>query len=263
MPAVATSYLILLVLVLVRVSGIMLFAPVFGTSEVPPTIRALMALAISVLIVPVQAVSRVPLPTSIVDLALMLAAETMIGLTLGLGIMILFSAFQLTGQMIGQLSGMSLGDVYNPSFNDSVPLLSNFLYLTTLAAYMLIGGHRLLMAGLLDSFQAIPPGTAVMPEGTERLLVNLFTESFELGVRAAAPATVALLLATVVLGLVSRSLPQLNILALGFGFNGLVTFGVLSITVGGACWLLQERLEPTVDMLLETLLPITSPQPSR
>jgi len=71
---------------------------------------------------------------------------------------------------------------------------------------------------------------------------------------------VALLLATIVLGLVSRSLPQLNILALGFGFNAIVTFGVLSITVGGACWLLQERLEPTIDLLLETLAPTPPPQ---
>lgn len=263
MPSFAAPYVILLMLVLVRTSGIMLFAPVFGTSEVPPTIRALLAFAISLLVVPVQSVSHVPLPTSLVDLGLMLAAETMIGLTLGLGIMILFSAFQLTGQMIGQLSGMSLGDVYNPSFNDSMPLLSNFLYQTTLAAYMLIGGHRLLMVGLLDTFQAIPPGTAVMPEGTERLLVNLFTESFELGVRAAAPATVALLLATVVLGLVSRSLPQLNILALGFGFNAIVTFSVLSITVGGSCWLLQERLEPTIDVILEAIVPAGTPAPSQ
>jgi flagellar biosynthetic protein FliR len=262
MPPFVTSYLILLILVLVRTSGIMLFAPVFGTSETPPTVKALLALAISVLIVPVQSVANVPLPTTLIDLAAMLVGETMIGLTLGLGIMILFSAFQLTGQMIGQLSGMSLGDVYNPSFNDSMPLLSNFLYLTTLAAYMLIGGHRLLMAGLLDSFQAIPPGMAVMPEGGERLLVNLFTESFELGIRAAAPASVALLLATIVLGLVSRSLPQLNILALGFGFNAIVTFSVLSITVGSACWLLQERLEPTIDLLLETLVPTASPHPA-
>lgn len=263
MPSFVTGYLILLILVLVRTSGIMLFAPVFGTNETPPTFRALLALTISVLVVPVQAVAKVPLPTSLIDLGVMLVGETMIGLTLGLGIMILFSAFQLTGQMIGQLSGMSLGDVYNPSFNDSVPLLSNFLYLTTLAAYMLIGGHRLLMGGLLDSFQAIPPGMAVLPEGSERLVVNLFTESFELGIRAAAPASVALLLATVVLGLVSRSLPQLNILALGFGFNAIVTFSVLSITIGGACWLLQERLEPTIDLLLETLVPSSTPHPPR
>lgn len=262
MPSFLTGYVILLILVLVRTSGILLFAPVFGTNETPPTVRALLALAVSVLIAPVQSLARVPLPTSLVDLALMLVGETMIGLILGLGIMILFSAFQLTGQMIGQLSGMSLGDVYNPSFNDSVPLLSNFLYLTTLAAYMLIGGHRLLMGGLLDTFQAIPPGMAVMPESSEMLLVNLFTGSFELGIRAAAPASVALLLATIVLGLVSRSLPQLNILALGFGFNAIVTFGVLSITVGSACWLLQERLEPTIDMLLETIVATPSAAPA-
>lgn len=255
MPEFAASQLVLLALVLTRTSGIMLVAPVFGTNEVPPTIRGLLALAIAAMIMPIQMAAPLAQPKSLVDLGLMLTAETMIGLTLGLGVMVLFSAFQLSGQVIGQLSGMSLGDVFNPGFDDSVPLFSHFLYLVTLAVYMLIGGHRLLMGGLLDTFAAMPPGQAVLASGGEQLFVNLLTESFELGFRAAAPATAALLLATIVLGLVSRSLPQLNILALGFGLNAIVTFVVLAVSLGGACWLLQDRLEGFVEAILETIIP--------
>lgn len=247
------SQLTLLVLVLVRTAGIMLVAPVFGTNEVPPTVRALIAFALALMMLPVQGTVGAAAPRNLIDLGLMLTAETLIGLTLGLGVMVLFSAFQLTGQVIGQLSGMSLGDVFNPGFNDNMPIFSHLLYLVTLAAYMLIGGHRLLLGGLLDTFQTIPPGTAVFAQETQRLFVDLFTESFELGLRAAAPATVALLLATLVLGMVSRALPQLNILALGFGFNSLVTFSVLSITFGGACWLLQDRLAGVIEATLEAL----------
>ncbi|MGC3966701.1 MAG: flagellar biosynthetic protein FliR [Pirellulales bacterium] len=249
-----SSQLLLLVLVLVRTGGIMLVAPVFGTNEVPPTIRALLAFTLALLMMPVQA-SAAPVPRNLIDFGLMVTAETLIGLTLGLGVMVFFSAFQLTGQVIGQLSGMSLGDVFNPGFNDNMPLFSHLLYLVTLAAYMLIGGHRLLLGGLLETFQTLPPGSAIVAPETERLFANLMTESFELGLRAAAPATVALLLATLVLGMVSRALPQLNVLALGFGFNALVTFGILSITFGGACWLLQDRLAGVVEAILETLHP--------
>jgi flagellar biosynthetic protein FliR len=248
-----SSQLMLLVLVFVRTGGIMLVAPVFGTNEVPPTVRALLAFTLALLMLPVTSGASFVAPRNLIDFGLMVMAETLIGLTLGLGVMVLFSAFQLTGQMIGQLSGMSLGDVFNPGFNDNMPLFSHLLYLVTLAAYMLIGGHRLLLGGLLDTFQTLPPGSAIVAPETERLFANLMTESFELGIRAAAPATIALLLATLVLGMVSRALPQLNILALGFGFNALVTFGILSITFGGACWLLQDRLAGVVEQVLETL----------
>ena len=248
-----TSQLVLLTLVVTRTSGIMLVAPVFGTNEVPPTVRALLAFTLALLMMPAQVAGGTPSPQNLLDFSLMLTAETLIGLTLGLGVMVFFSAFQLMGQVIGQLSGMSLGDVFNPGTNDNMPIFSQLLYLVTLAAYMLIGGHRLLLGGMLDTFQTIPPGTAVVAAGTERLFVNLLTESFELGLRPAAPATVALLLATLVLGMVSRALPQLNVLALGFGFNALVTFSVLSISFAGACWILQDRLGGAIEAILDTL----------
>ena len=72
-----------------------------------------------------------------------------------------------------------------------------------------------------------------------------------LGVRAAAPATVALLLATLVMGLISRTLPQLNILAVGFGLNAMVTFGSIAVSLGGLAWMFQEQIEPAVELLLE------------
>ncbi|MBL9084600.1 MAG: flagellar biosynthetic protein FliR, partial [Planctomycetales bacterium] len=138
-----SAQLMLLVLVFVRTGGIMLVAPVFGTNEVPPTVRALLAFTLALLMLPVTSGASFVAPRNLIDFGLMVMAETLIGLTLGLGVMVLFSAFQLTGQMIGQLSGMSLGDVFNPGFNDNMPLFSHLLYLVTLAAYMLIGGHRL------------------------------------------------------------------------------------------------------------------------
>jgi flagellar biosynthesis protein FliR len=242
-----TSAVLLFTLILVRTSGIVVVAPIFGTSEVPPTIRALLAIAMAALIFPVQASTvRAVVPDSLIELTLMLIAETLIGIILGLGVKVLFSAFQLTGHVIGQLGGMSLADVFNPGFDDNLPLFSQVLYLVTLAVYAIVGGHRLLIGGLLDTFATIPPGTAVIPSEGLELMTNLLSESFELGLRAAAPATVALLTATIVLGLVSRALPQLNILALGFGFNAIVTFGILAVSLGAVCWLLQEELEPFI-----------------
>jgi flagellar biosynthetic protein FliR len=248
-----TSQLVLLLVVLVRTSGIMIVAPVFGTNEVPPVVRGLLAFTLALLLWPTQiaAGATAVLPNNLVDLSLLLAAETLIGLVLGMGVMILFAAFQLTGHVIGQLGGMSLADVFNPGFDDNMPLFAHFLYMVTLAVYALVGGHRMLLGGLLDTFATIPPGSAVVPVDGVTLITTLLTQSFELGLRAAAPAMVALLSATIILGLIGRALPQLNLMALGFGFNALVTFGILTVSLGGVGWLLQENLEPVLDEILQ------------
>jgi len=251
---IGSGYVALLTLILVRTSGIVLVAPVFGTNEVPPQVRAFLALALAAIVSPAQTAALPLLPSTLIEFSLVLAGELLIGIVLGLGISILFSAFQLTGGIVGQLSGMSLGDVFNPGLDDNIPLFSHMLHLVCLAVYVVIGGHRLLLGGLLDSFAALPPGSAGIPVGLDRLFVDLISESFRLGVRAAAPATLALLLATVVLGLVSRSLPQLNILALGFGFNAIVTFSVMTVSFAAAAWLLEDRLQPVLETVQNALI---------
>ena len=94
----------------------------------------------------------------------------------------------------------------------------------------------MVMAGLLDTFQAIPPGLGVFTQSITEAFVTLVAESFSLAVRAAAPAIVSLLLASLVMGLIGRTVPQLNVMNLGFALNSLLTFAVLSITLGAALW---------------------------
>ena len=83
--------------------------------------------------------------------------------------------------------------------------------------------------------------------------MTLLSQSFVLGIRAAAPTMTALLLATLVLGLVSRTLPQLNVMVLGFGINAIVTVGLLSVSLGAVVWLFQADIEPALDVVAEAL----------
>jgi len=239
--------------VLTRVSGLVITAPIFGTPEVPPQVRALLAFALAVLIFPAQLGVAVAYPGSLVSYLVLLGGELLIGATLGLGVVVLFSGIQLAGEAIGRISGTMLADIFDPSSGTSVPLFSHLLYLLTLVVFVCIGGHRILMAGLLDTFQTIPPGQAGLPPSLTETFVVLVTQSFCLGLRAGAPVIASLLLANLVLGLIGRTLPQLNILAVGFGINSLLTFGALVLSVGAAVWVFQDQIEPTLEAILETL----------
>jgi flagellar biosynthetic protein FliR len=185
-----------------------------------------------------------------------------------LGVTLLLAGVQMAGELIGRVGGLAMADVFDPTFNDNTPLFSRLLTLVSTAVFLAIGGHRVLMAGLLDTFQAIPPGGGVAalwgassPRGPAAgmipalagTVVLLVSQSFQLAIRAAAPIVTALLLATLVLGLISRTLPQLNILVLGFGVNAILTFAVFSVALGAMALAFQSQVEPTLQILFQAL----------
>jgi len=239
-------------LVLTRISGLVMTAPIFGSADVPARVRALLAVALAVLVAPLQFGASFAHPTSVVGYLVLIGGELLVGVALGMGIMLLLSGIQLAGLVIGQLSGMQLADVFNPGFDTSVPVFSQILYYVTLAVFVVIGGHHRLLEALLDTYQAMPTG-AGFPTLFVDAMTTLLSQSFELGVRAAAPAMTALLLATLLLGLVSRTLPQINAMQIGFGINSFVTLGMISLSMGTVAWLFQEQIDPALKLLVSSL----------
>ena len=193
---------LLFTLVFTRVGGLVITAPVFSTPEVPARVRALLAVALAALITPTQWDVAVTHPGSTLNYLVFLASELIVGLSLGLGIVVLFSGLLLAGRMIGQMSGLVLADVFDPASGISVSVFSRLMLLVTTAVFVAIGGHRILMAGLLDTFVTIPPGSAAVPGSMADTFVVLVAQSFTLAVRAAAPVVASLLLSTLALGLI-------------------------------------------------------------
>jgi len=247
------SHFLLFTLVLTRVSGLVMTAPIYGSQEVPMRIRALLAFSLAVLLTPLHWGAKVAWPANVPQYMALILGEVLIGIALGVGILVLFSGVQLAGQLISQTSGMALGEVFNPGLDSEIPLFSQLFHLLALAVFVLIGGHRLVMEGLLGTLVTLPPGSGGIQISITHSLSTLMMHSFDLSIRAAAPATTALLLTTLVLGLISRTLPQLNVMALGFGLNSFVTFAALALGMGGIAWAFQEQLGPTLDLLLEGL----------
>jgi flagellar biosynthesis protein FliR len=252
-PTISTQQFIVFSLVLTRVSGVVATAPIYGTAETPARIRAFLALTLALLVMPSQWHAAISPPRTLIDYLLIVAAEVSIGLTLGLGVMILFCGVQLAGQVVSQIGGASLAEVFDPTSDSNLPLFSELLRLFTLAIFVLIGGHRLVLGGLLDTFTAIPPGGAGFSATLPEVLSALVGQSFALGVRAAAPVMTALLLASLVLGLIGRTAPQLNIISLGFGLNAMVTLAVLAFSLGAIAWIFQEQVEPLLESVLDAI----------
>jgi len=155
--------------------------------------------------------------------------------------------------IIGQTGGLMLAGVIDPSTNEEVPTFSRLLHMTAIAVFVCIGGHRLLLAGLLDTFVAMPPGQASISVSASDALVHLLSESFRFGIRAALPIIAALLLSTLVMGLIARAVPQLNILLVGFGLNAMLTFVVLGLTIATAVMIFFDDIQYPIALMLQSL----------
>jgi flagellar biosynthetic protein FliR len=248
-----TTQFLVFTLALARVGGFVVTAPLYSAVAVPVQIRVLLAIALAALVAPTQLADSPALPATLVSLLVAIGFELLVGLALGLGTAILLAGAQLAGQLIAQMSGLSLAEVFDPGLDANVPVLAHLLHLFAVAMYLAIGGHRWLMAGLLDTFAALPLASASFSASLPDALITLTSESFSLAIRAAAPAAIAVLLATLVLGLVSRTLPQLNIMSVGFGLNTFVAFAALALSLGTTAWLLEEQLQPAVTIVRDAI----------
>jgi flagellar biosynthesis protein FliR len=244
---------ILFTLVLARVGGLTMTAPIYGTQEVPLRVRMVLMAALAMLIMPSQWGATVQYPGNAIHYLVILGSEAMIGACLGLGVLILIHGMTLAGELVGQASGLRLADVFDPALDENVPLFSRLLFLLSVAVFVCLGGHRLVMAGLLETFRTIPPGSGGFSPSLAEGFVTLVSQSFSLGIRAAAPAVTALVAATLILGLVGRTLPQLNVLSLGFGLSAMLACAVLAISLGAAAWAFQDQIQPAVEAILDAL----------
>src|SRR5262249_30120857 len=107
----STGHFLIFTLILARITGLVATAPIYGTTTVPGRVRVLFALAIAVLVMPTQWEAQLPAIRTLVDFALIIAGELIVGIVLGLGIQLPFAGVQLGGQLISQANGLSLASV--------------------------------------------------------------------------------------------------------------------------------------------------------
>lgn len=250
---ISAEKVLLFTLVLARASGLVVTAPAYGTAEIPAQARALLAVGLAALLTPAQWHVHLAPAESLVQWLVLMGAELLVGMALGLGVALLLAGADAAGQLIGQASGLMAAELFDPSQNENVPLFSRLLFLTAVAIFVLLGGHRQVMGALLETFRAMPPGSAAWKAPLAQTFVTLATQSLALGVRAAAPALAALLLANLVLGLIGRTLPQLNIFLVGFGLNAMLALGILALSLGTAIWVFQDQVAPALESVTGAL----------
>lgn len=235
-------------LVVFRIGGLMLTTPLFSAPVIPAQVRVLLAVAIAAAVFPLTSV-HITVPVTLATAVAGLVGELAIGLFIGFAVSLIFLGLQIAAEIISHQSGMILGSVFNPMLDGSESAISQLYYFAALVGFLAVGGHRALMRALLDSFAAVPPLSFTATQGLTELLLDLLTVSFELAVRVSGPVIIALMVALLSLGLISRTMPQLNILTVGFSLKLVIALLMVALTMMSMEPLLIEAFNVGLDSI--------------
>ncbi len=246
-----SKFLISAVLVLVRISGLMLFAPFFSAASIPRTVKAVFAFVLAGLLAPIAANHPGVAP----ELGLMsVLGELSTGMLFGLCLSLLMEALSFSGQLLGLQFSFSLVNVLDPNSSIETPLLSQLLNLVGLLVILAAGLDRTLLSALMHTFVAVPVGTAWLATRTSVTLVQMMGGVFLAAVQLSAPVIAATLLVELVVALVGRLSPQLPVLFVGIPLKTLIGYTVLIGSLGVWPRFIEARFDGLLNRAMELVL---------
>ncbi len=220
---------ILFFFVLVRVGAILFTIPFLESRNVPLLVKVGLAFSVAWLLMPQLDVTPPPIDSAPLNFVIGMVSELAIGLTIGMAVQLLFMGVQLAGNVAGYQMGLAIANVVDPTSSSQIPMLSQFLNLFTVVMFISLNVHFFFIQAMMDAFELIPLWGAHISADLFELIMTLTAKAFLVAVKIGAPVIVALLVSSMALGLIARTVPQMQIfivamplkIVLGLAFFGL------------------------------------------
>lgn len=230
-----------LLLVFCRIGGAIVILPGFGETFVSPRIRLLIALMISLVVTPVVDASLPEMPSQVGPLILLIGGEILVGVFIGSVARLLIAALSTAGTVIAFVSGLASALAFNPLMSDQGSLPSVFLTLLGLLLLFATNMHHLMLRAVFDSYGLFVPGAAPEAGDMAMYVGRTVADSFTLGIQIAAPFLVISLVFYVMMGLLARLMPQMQVFFIAIPLQILLSFFVLSSVLSGVMlWFLSR-----------------------
>ncbi|MEW6661737.1 MAG: flagellar biosynthetic protein FliR [Bacillota bacterium] len=246
-----------MLLVLVRMASFMVAAPFFAIRQVPGLAKIGLAALLTFLIFPaLPPVPAVLLPDTLGGTALVLVGEVLVGLAMGFVATLTFSAIRVAGELADLHMGFAMTILMDPQTSTQTSLMGEFLYLVGILLLLAANAHHHLLAGLIKSYQIVPLGSPTFSGLAASNAVGIFSAMFAMAVRIAAPVMAVMLITDLALGMVARTVPQLNVFILGFPLKialGIFTFSLAAPLLAVAANNLFAQMEKDLALLIGSL----------
>jgi flagellar biosynthetic protein FliR len=223
----------LFLLVLFRTVALVEVAPLFSSTTIPQTAKIGLAFFAAAAVFPSVLAAGYPIPPGAVDYFLLVVGEVLIGLVIGFLMLLIFSAFQIAGHFFSLQMGFGASEVFDPLAQVEVPLMGEFLNLIALLVFIAISGAgKFLFLGVMRSFESLRAVDLVLQRGAlMEVLVRGLSGMFQSALTLSFPILGTLTLVSIVMGLLSKAAPQMDILTMGFPLSIGVSFLILFATL--------------------------------
>lgn len=222
------DYWLLFMLILTRVTSFFVTLPFISYRGIPQLLKVFFGLTVSYLIFLSATFEVELLPAGNLEFVFYLAYEALIGLGLGFVVLLFFSLFRMAGQMIDMMMGLQMASVFDPQLGSPATLMGQLYYLLALVYYLTINGHHHLFLALSKSYELIPVGGGrFFTDVSVFLLAEMFYGVFALAFQIAAPAIVVVVITDISLGLVSKTVPQLQVFIVGLPLK--ISLGLIAV----------------------------------
>ena len=216
-------------LILIRVSVILFLFPIFSSRLIPVLAKSGLAFIITIILFPVINDKMGEFPDTLCGMVQLMIAEFIIGMILALLVQIFFEGIRMMGQLVGFQTGFAITNILDPQSGMQVSILSNMAYFVAMTIFLVLNGHHILLSAMRESFEIITVGSLSLNKQIFQKIIDTSADMFVIAIKIGAPAIAILLFTKVVFGLITKLIPQMNIMIVAFPVQiviGLLFFGV-------------------------------------
>jgi len=216
-------------LILIRVSVLLFMFPIFSSRLIPVLAKAGLAFIITIVLFPVINSKMVEFPDTLWGMGQLIISEFIIGMILALLVQLFFEAIAMMGQLVGFQTGFAIVNILDPQSGMQVSILSNMAYFMAMALFLILNGHHILLSAMKESFEIINVGSLSLNGQIFQKIIDSSADMFVIAIKIGAPAIAVLLFTSVAFGLITKLMPQMNIMIVAFPVKiviGLVFFGI-------------------------------------
>ena len=225
-------------LLFARLSGLIVFFPFFSHNQIPLSVKTLLVFAICIVLFPLSHTHEHAINFLIMEIL----SEAMLGLCAGLLLNIVFAILQMAGEQISMIMGFSMASVLDPQTGTNSPVIANILNFIALLAFLMLDGHHLILQFYSTSLSAIPLGDFYPRSGVMSYALKLFGNLFMFGFVLAFPIIALSILSDAIFGMLMKTMPQFNLLVVGYPIKVSIGFSVLIAILAGIVKIITDMV---------------------
>jgi len=248
--------MLLFTLIVMRMSGMIMLNPFFGSSRVPSRVKAALILALSAMLYVWEAGTLSYEPGTLLEYGVMLIKELAMGCVLGFGMELMVLVIRFASAIIDFSMGLSMAQIYDPGSNTQMTVTSGVTYAFLVLLFFGVDGHLRLMQIFFGSAKIVPFGHVTLGPELAEMILYMFRQNVTLAVQLAFPIIAMELVTEVAVGIMMRMIPQINVFSVNFQVKIIVGMLMLLFLLGPIGGQLEEMIEglfPALESLLRQM----------